>query len=775
MIDLDNDAYYRNIIEQTRDIILVADSCGSILMANAAAVTVYGYSSDEFHGMRLDDLCSAQTGVSVAAPLGSVQQEVAPFRTVHRRRTGEAFPVEVSCRRICLADQAVFVCIVRDIAATIALEDAIRQSEEKYQSLHEDLTAAYEELVASEEELRQQLEELLKTENTMRQQNIVLTAVHDTAIGLMNRLDLDEVLYEIISGAASLLGAPDGYINLVDEAKNVFVRKVAVGRFVQDMTRQTPITEGLLGQAYSTGRIAIVDDYQHWEFRLPDPIFDWTHCCVIVPLKAGERVIGAFGLGFTEPGRTLAEHEISLLQRFADMASIALDNATLFTSYKSELKKRKEHEQFIRRLAYYDALTGLPNRACLHEFLEEAAEEARQGKACGAVLFVDLDNLKMVNDTFGHSYGDGVIIKAGAYICAEMGEEAFVARSGGDEFIVVLPGEDDREKIKEIANGMVSLLERDYETGSFSTYMSASVGIVLYPEDAGTAEDILKKADLALHAAKQNGKNTWYFYEADLQKAAYDDLLIKQGFREAIKRNELSLHYQPIVDTHTSNVVSFEALLRWNSSELGPIPPGRFIPLAEESGAIQRIGRWVVCEACRFASKLSKMGKSDIRVSINVSPCQLTDDQFVAFIRDAIHAAGIKPQQLEIEITENALMLSMEESIQTFKTLRGLGVHLSLDDFGTGYCSLNYLKNLPVKTLKIDKSFIDDIASDKNQLRFVKSIVSMAHVQGLSVVAEGVESESQWDKLRRCRCDFVQGYVFSRPMPEREAMLFLDR
>lgn len=900
MGDLDNDAIYRNMMEQMRDIILVVDTEGNILIANTAAISAYGYSRDELYGMRIYELRSPETRAAVDTQLKAAQQEGILFRTVHMRRTGEPFPVEVSSRQIRFLDKEAVVSIVRDITTTVAMETAIRKSGEKYRRLNEELIAAYEELTASEEELRQQIDELLEKEDKIRQQNIVLTTVHEATMGLMNRHDFDKVLEMILSSAARLLRVEDGFINLVDEKDGVFVRKVAIGRFIQDMIRRTNIAEGLLGQAYATGQIAVVDDYSSWKYRFTDPVFKGTHCVAVVPLKADDRVIGAFGLGFTEPSRILADHEKYLLQRFADVASVALDNAALVASYKNELQERrhaeeaiktseakyraifeaandgiyihdietgrildvnenacamhgytrevvlsgdlgilgtgeppfseneaqqwieraatgrsqrfewqirhkaghcvwvevnlqkavigqeecilavvrdiserKAHEQTIQRLAYHDSLTGLPNRAYLKEFLNQEMEKARQGETVGAVLFIDLDNLKTINDTFGHSYGDEVIVKTGAYICAEMGERAFVARIGGDEFIVVLSGEANREKVKSIAASMVRLIERDYEMEAFKTYMSASIGIALYPDDGDTAEDILKKADLALYAAKGSGKNTWHFYEADLQKNAYEDMLIKRGLREAVRRKELSLHYQPLVNTYTSGVVGFEALLRWNSAELGPVSPGRFIPLAEESGAIQKIGEWVVCEACQFARKLAEMGKHDIRISVNVSPRQLAVDDFVPFIREGISNAGISPGQLEIEITENALIVSMEESIQKLKALRAIGVHFSLDDFGSGYSSLTYLKNLPVETLKIDKSFIDDIDSDEDQLRFVNSIVNMAQMQGLRVVAEGVETEAQLYKLKQCRCDLVQGYVFSRPMPEKETLIFL--
>lgn len=764
--DFSSGAFYLEMMEQLRDIVLVVDECGSILNGNKAAITAYGYNLDELRKMRVHDLRAPENRAAVDAQLKVAQQDGTLFRTVHMRRTGKRFPVEVGSRCIRFWGKEVVVSIVRDITETVAMETATRAREEKYRHLHEELTVAYEELAASEEELKQQFDELQVREEAIRRQNIILASLHETALELMQKPELNDVLRLIVSKATDLLGTEHGFIRLVDEEKGVFCSTIGLGHYAQ-YKRDINLSEGLSGLVYKTGEIVVIDDYSRWENRIPEPFFDQVHSIAHVPLKVSDKVIGTFGVAYLTRERKFADQDIAFLSRFADLASIALKNAQL-------LNALAESEKKMQKMAYHDALTGLPNRLYLKEYLDAEMEKAHDGEAAGAILFIDLDDLKMINDTFGHSYGDSVIIKAGAYINVAAGEKAMVARIGGDEFLVVLPGEVDREKVKNVADDIVKLLERDYEVGVSSSYLSASVGIALYPEDGGTAQDILKNADLALYAAKRSGKNTARFYESTMQKSAYENMIIKQGLREAIRRNELSLRYQPLVDALTSSVVSFEALLRWTSPELGSVPPGRFIPLAEESDSIQIIGKWVFCEACRFARSLSEIGRSDIRVSVNVSPRQLAADDFVPFIREAIDMAGIKPNQLEIEITENALISSMEESSPKLRDLRTLGVHLSLDDFGSGYCSLIYLKKLPVESLKIDKSFIDEIESDEVQLRFLNSIVNMAHIQRLRVVAEGVETQAQLDRLRDCQCDVIQGYLFSRPLPAEAAMSLLN-
>lgn len=303
--------------------------------------------------------------------------------------------------------------------------------------------------------------------------------------------------------------------------------------------------------------------------------------------------------------------------------------------------------------------------------------------------------------------------------------------------------------------------------------MSASIGVARYPTDGDTGEEILKKADSAMYAAKKAGRNCWRFYEPLLMEEAFTKMVLTNGLRRALEREELYLQYQPQIALASGQVVGFEALLRWQSQEYGAVSPLQFIPLAEHSGLILSIGQWVVEEACRFARRLADAGRDDILVSVNISPKQLMGQGFVRHIRSSLDQAGIKAQQLEMEVTESLLIESMNESVQHLTWLRELGVGLALDDFGTGYSSLTYLLNLPVKTLKIDKSFIDNITSDPAQLEMVGSIIRMGHVLGLTIVAEGVETAQQQELLRLQRCDRIQGYIFSKPVEEAEALRFV--
>lgn len=451
---------------------------------------------------------------------------------------------------------------------------------------------------------------------------------------------------------------------------------------------------------------------------------------------------------------------------------VVLNDITDRLQAEEALRQKTEE---IRHLAYYDSLTSLPNRTLLNERLDGELDKARCTGSSGVVLFIDLDDLKMVNDSFGHTYGDVLIRTAGDRIVDAAGAGAFVGRIGGDEFMVMLSGKSDRKWITHIASRIIEALRQDIDALGLRFHISASAGIAVYPEDGATTEDIFKNADNAMYAAKRAGKNCWRFYQAVMQTEAYEKMLLTNSLRHAVQRGEFVLHYQPQVSVNDGIVVGFEALLRWNSPEHGSISPARFIPLAEQSGLIHPIGEWVLSEACRFARRLADRGWGHLHIAVNVSPYQLCTDGFIDSIHEVLSNANIEPHQLELEITESALMDSLEDSIRKINELQAMGVRFSLDDFGTGYSSLTYLQRLPVQTLKVDKAFIDMIVMEGNQKAVIRNIVDMAHIMGMTVIAEGVESKQQIDYLAQCRCDCLQGYVVSRPVPEEEAVRFLTR
>ena len=598
-----------------------------------------------------------------------------------------------------------------------------------------------------------------QTRQQLTYQKDLLQRLADMTAILVNELDLGKSLQNILTQAAAFMNIPHGFISLFEPDGCHATIQCGIGRYKERVGDSTRFSgKGIYAEVLRTGKMVIVNDYSNWANRLASPFTESMTASMQAPLAIDGKIIGCIGLSaFGEPF-VVDQAKLSVFEQMATVATIAVKNA---------MAHQKTHHQ-----ALHDSLTGLPNRAFLNSRLEEEMRKARLGTAAGAVFYIDLDDLKTVNDSFGHSCGDGVIKAAARQIADTVGPEAFVARVGGDEFIVILFGEDRLKTIAQIANRLVRASQREYEVGGRSIHMSASVGVTLYPGDGNEAEEILKNADSAMYAAKAAGRNCWRFFEPEMLKDAYFKWSLTQSLRHALERNELALHFQPQIKLNDNTVIGFEALLRWNSPEHGMVSPARFIPLAENSGLIVPIGNWVIEEACRFARKLTEMGRDSLHVAVNISPRQLAMEDFVETVRLTLEGTGTQPKQLEVEITENVLIDSLEDSIKKLGQLKAMGVRLALDDFGTGFSSLTYLRNLPVETLKIDKSFIDKILEDRVQKDFVRSIIDMAHTIGLQVTAEGVESEVQLENLLQFGCDSVQGYIFSKPVPPEQAIKF---
>ena len=642
----------------------------------------------------------------------------------------------------------------------------LRQHHEKLEDLVEartvELGAVNQELTAMNETL-EDTNERLNNENKTRRQiedNLLLRERQYRAItGLLTRPagEMGDILESILHNAVQLLSAVAGYIGLFnDNGKNFYIHH-SIGRDASRLIDSQPTEVGMQGHVYATGEILYVEDCRVYPQCINDKSLDCsTSSIIMVPLKQGDKVKGILAVSWMDVVHPVNKEDLEGLRQFGDLASVALERDTI--------------QKKISQIAFHDTLTGLPNRASLNLYLEAEMKKAQCGEATGVILFIDIDDFKSVNDNFGHSYGDNVIVAASQHIVAAVGEGAFVSRIGGDEFIVVVPGENNKERAAQIADKTIKELCKEYAVAAQKLHMSASIGVVVYPDDGSMAEDIMKKADSAMYAAKRAGRNCWRFYEPILFQEAYEKMMLTNSLRRGLERGDFSLHYQPQFTAKGDSIVSFEALLRWNSSEHGLVPPARFIPLAEQSGLILPIGQWVLQEACRFARRLADIGKEHVHVAVNISPRQLMSDDFVTTVRTSIEDAGIKPWQIEIEITESVFIESMEDSVFKLCQLRDIGVMLSLDDFGTGYSSLTYLRSLPVAILKIDKSFIDKIINDEIELHVVGSIIDLGHTLGLTIVSEGVETKEQLKILMELGCDRIQGYIFSQPLAEEAAI-----
>ncbi|MBP1932353.1 putative bifunctional diguanylate cyclase/phosphodiesterase [Ammoniphilus resinae] len=420
-------------------------------------------------------------------------------------------------------------------------------------------------------------------------------------------------------------------------------------------------------------------------------------------------------------------------------------------------------------MAYQDSLTRLPNRRCIHDYLNTALATAHDQRQIFAVLYVDLDRFKMVNDTLGHASGDQLLKEAAQRLKSCLRERDMVSRMGGDEFLVLLLDIKGQQEAEEVAKRILASLTNPFFLQDQEVYITASIGISLYPYDGDDRETLITGADAAMYRAKRQGRNLYEWSKPELQAGSFERLILENSLRKAIDQEQLLLHYQPQLDLKSNQILSMEALLRWQHPDLGLIPPGEFIPLAEETGLIQSIGEWVIYSACTQNKAWQNQGLPPVRVAINLSATHLLQKNLPEVVAKILQTTELEPQWLELEITESAIMQDKQTAIQVLDQLKQMGVHLSIDDFGTGYSSLSYLKELPINTLKIDQSFMRDIQENENSRAVTYAIISLAHHLDLSVVAEGVETEQQLDQMREKNCDAIQGFWLSRPVPPEQA------
>ncbi|WP_129595837.1 putative bifunctional diguanylate cyclase/phosphodiesterase [Anaerophilus nitritogenes] len=427
---------------------------------------------------------------------------------------------------------------------------------------------------------------------------------------------------------------------------------------------------------------------------------------------------------------------------------------------EQELFKKQEK---IHYLADYDPLTGLYNRVFFEQKLAYVLEEAKTKKEKIGLLYFDLDNFKKVNDTIGHLFGDLLLKNVGGLMKKYLGEDAITARLGGDEFVALLPNVE-MNQVKNVAQSIIQSFQNPWILDDREFYITISMGITIYPKDGENASILLKNADTAMYEAKNNGKNSYSFYTYDMHQKMLEKLEMENDLRHAIEKEEFIVYYQPKIGIRSCKIEGTEALIRWKHPTKGMISPNTFIPLAEETRLIIPIGDFVLRTACNQIRKWQENGKPSMYVSVNISVIQIQQDDFVKKVVNIVKETGIDPSCLELEITENTIMQNFEYTNEILQELRSLGIHISLDDFGKGYSSLNYLKQLEIDVLKIDKSFIDDITQSNNQQAIVKSVIEMAQSMNMRVIAEGVEMWEQFHFLKKLGCDEVQGYLFSKPL-----------
>lgn len=437
----------------------------------------------------------------------------------------------------------------------------------------------------------------------------------------------------------------------------------------------------------------------------------------------------------------------------------------------TDITEQKLADEKIHRLAFFDSLTGLPNRALLMDRFSIAEANARRKNKSIAVYFLDLDNFKTINDTMGHTYGDKLLLKVGEQLRLKLRKSDTIARLGGDEFIMLQTNINSMDDVYKLAARMLNVFKKPWKLDDREFYVTASIGISIYPNDGTDLRELMKNADAAMYRAKEKGKNNFQIFTPELNMKIMERMEIENHLRKAAQKKEFVLYYQPQVELNTGKVKCVEALIRWSDPHMGWIMPEAFIHIAEETGMIGNIGEWVMATACAQLRKWHEEGHDDLRVSVNLSAKQFQQPDIFEKIMGIIEKTGIKPEWLELEITESLAMQDLEHTTSILSRIRDAGFGISLDDFGKGYSSLNYLKALPITNLKIDKTFIHGISNSVNQAKIVKALISLAHSMDLTVTAEGVESSAQLGFLLKERCDTAQGYLFSKPKPAKDVDL----
>ena len=483
--------------------------------------------------------------------------------------------------------------------------------------------------------------------------------------------------------------------------------------------------------------------------------------CWSTPIPGTEQaVLGTFAVYFRTP-RSPTPGEVGLIARVTDIARIAIE--------------RSAAERRIQQLAHYDELTGLPNRLRFNQALEDALRETAHSAQPLALLFVDVDRFKNVNDTLGHDMGDRLLKEVAGRLrrCLRAGD--VLARFGGDEFVVLLPELPYEGYAAGVAARLLAALTDPLRLGDQECHVTASIGVATCPQDGRDAQTLQKHADTALHRAKDQGRNSFCHYSPQGDVHSRERLTLEAHLRRALARGELDLHYQPKQAIAGGAITGMEALLRWRHAELGMVAPARFIPIAEETGLIVPIGEWVLRTACARAAALRRDdGIEKPRVAVNLSARQFADQSLVPLVASVLTETGLRAECLELEITESLVMQNPEQAARLLAQLKEMGVQLAMDDFGTGYSSLAYLKRFPVDSIKIDRSFIQGLPGDEEDATITQAVIAMAHSLRLRTIAEGVETAEQLAFLERLGCDEIQGYYFSKPLPFGELQQFLS-
>ncbi|MCL6604111.1 MAG: EAL domain-containing protein [Paenibacillus sp.] len=634
----------------------------------------------------------------------------------------------------------VFVLVGMDI-------DERKHSEIKLQMSYEELEAAYEELAATEEELKGQIDKLQVNERRF-------TLASEGSGGYMWELNWDTGNYTMSKRWYEDMGYPLDKICTYEDVLNI------VHPEDQESARRAR-------QEHLSGLTAIYET--EYRMRNKSGVYVWFEVRGKAIVDSANNVVHFLGSLIDISNRK--QVELKLSNSYQELEATYEQLSATQGELEGQYHLLLENQDKMFNLAYYDSLSNLPNRLCLLEAMEKFF---RYPGGHAALLFVDTDNFKYINDTLGHKFGDILIRKASERLQSVVWEGEILSRLGGDEFVIFIQDTRNHEDVLKLAEDVLNEFKRPFLIGESNLYVTVSIGISFYPEDGITTEEILKNADVAMYRAKEEGKSRYVVYDKTMHAAFNERMNIEKHLRSAVANEEFELHYQPQIDIESGETSGVEALIRWNSPGLGFVSPLSFIKIAEDSRLIIPIGEWVLRSSCLFMKEIHNRMGIPYKISVNISVIQMLQDDFTDIVLNVLAESGLEPKCLELEITESIFMESFESIVSKLEFLKSRGICIALDDFGTGYSSLSYLQQLPISTLKMDKAFIDSLSDNTYSQAFVQTIVELGHKMGLKVVAEGVEDNGQLAFLQKSGCDKVQGYLFSKPLPKRNITEWFD-
>jgi diguanylate cyclase (GGDEF)-like protein/PAS domain S-box-containing protein len=810
----DSDERYRALFDHSLDLVYLYDFEGRFIDANDAALNLLGYAKEEIHSLNFASLLSEdqlpfafKTLQEIQAT--GIQKNLAEFRLRHKN--GSEVYIETHGSVIISDGKPVAIqSIARDVTERKRAEEKLKESEKQYRLLADnvhdvifvlDMNMNYLYISPSVKVLRgYEPEEAMK----LSAMETVTPASWDLAVrALAEFMEVDKSEHRELPKPKILqleMRRKDGTtiwtevkfsivrdenqqpVNIIGLTRDITERKQAEDALRESKERYRLLVENARDIIFRT------DDTGHFTFINPvmmhitgyseEEIIGKHYKMMIRPDKFKE-VITLFASQYENrvqntycefPIITKDGHEIWL----GENTQLLMENDRVsgFQAVARDITERMRMEGEIQYLATHDNLTGLPNRLMFSQMLNHAIETAKRYQRQFAVLFIDLDRFKIINDTLGHEAGDQLLQEIAARLMQSLRAVDAVGRLGGDEFVILIEEVSDSKQVAAVAHKILTSVIKPITLMGQENRITASIGISMYPKDAQDEQSLMKNADIAMYLAKEEGKNNYQFYSKDIQSKSLEHLSIETNLRFALERNELSLHYQAKVDFATNMITGVEALLRWQNPYLGSVTPTQFLPVAEESGLIIPIGRWVLKTACAQNVAWQKQGLPAVCISVNLSRRQLMDENLINDIRTALNDSGMASNLLELDITEGMVMHHPALIISILAKIKNMGVRLAIDDFGTGYSSLAQIKHFPIDTLKVDRSFIRNLPKNTEYRAITEAIIAMGKTLGLNVIAEGVETAEQMNFLREHSCDEMQGFYFSKPiMPEQFADL----